>query len=121
MNDHFCQNEHTGTSFFISFGDCCSDTNSGDCCSKKMQCSDEEHEDNDNCCHNTPSFQKLEQNQILRIAESEVSEKNHDSPVLYFSNQIQLPAIDPVTSHDFKYIEPLIVFDFQVRLETFLC
>ena len=86
-----------------------------------MQCSDEEHEDKDNCCHNTPSFHKLEQNQILKIVESDSLQELYDSSVVYPSNQIQPPVIDAGISHYFNYIEPLIVFDYQVRLETFLC
>ena len=117
-NNHFCKNELTKTSFFVILGSCCS-SEASPCSAEKMSCSNEEHDDG--CCDDKPSFHKLDQNQILAKTEFKSFEELEWFSCILSTNNNQFPIVDRNNLRYHKYVPPPIVFDYQVRLQTFLC
>ena len=117
-NNHFCENELTKSSFFGVFGSCCS-IEASPCSAEKMSCINEEHDDN--CCDNKPSFHKLDQDQLLAKTEFKSFEQFELFNCILPSKNIQFSIADRNNLKYHKYLPPPIVFDYQVRLQTFLC
>ncbi len=117
-NNHFCKNELTKSSFFVILGSCCS-SDSSPCSAEKMSCSNEEHDDG--CCDDKPSFHKLDQDQILAKTEFKSFEELVSFNSILYSKNLQFPIVDRNNLKFHKYVPPPIVFDYQVRLQTFLC
>ena len=121
VNVHYCQGESARTSFVITFGSCCAGMKEAPCSKIENSFGDLEQEDKDGCCHNDPSFHKLEQNQkIERIVFKSYDQLvmlNVTIPVINF----ELPTLYNNYIPFFNYVPPRIVYDRQVRLQTFLC
>ena len=119
-NSHYCQNKLTNSSFLLIFGTCCANDTAP--CSSEMEdmsCSHEEQEDD--CCDNILSFHKLDQDQLL--VKTDLKSFDHSLTVDFISSisHFELQKIDKSHLNYYTYIPPLIVFDFQVELQTFLC
>ena len=91
------------------------------CSGEKMSCSNEEQEEEDGCCHNKPIFYKLFQNQELKVVEFESIEQLIVLNTVIPAIKIQLPSINKQLLQFSNYTLPLIVYDRQVRFQTFLC
>lgn len=121
--NHYCQNELTKTSFIISFGTCCSNAPSP--CSDDiaaMTCSDEEgKEGEDGCCENNPDYYKLDQEQFF--LKTEYKDSDLKNTVQYNFTRTYSEIQNKGSSHLSynTYVPPDIVYNRQVRLQTFLC
>lgn len=117
-NSHFCNYELESSSIFVILGNCCS-SGSSFCSDEKMMCSIEDPANK--CCNNKSEFHILDQDQILikdelqSLGEFEL----FISAVPY--NAGQIIRFDLNNQNYTHYIPPPIVFDLQVRLQTFLC
>ena len=117
-NNHYCQNEQTGSSIFVILGSCCS-SESAPCSEEKTSCGVEDH--TDKCCDNKSEFHKLDQDQLLTITEFKSFEEYESFKYFLHSNERHHPIVNRHNYKHYKYVPPLIVFDYQVRLQTFLC
>lgn len=127
INNHYCQDKLVKTSFFFSFGSCCgakaleSCTPKNGSCSKKEHNNHEEEEEGKGCCDNKADYVKLENDQQILKAEFKPFKKMSAWSAITPSALIQLPILDKRTSRFYNHSPPLLVFDRQVRLQTFLC
>ena len=122
VNVHYCQGEMARTSFIISFGTCCTGKTVAPCSKTQKSCNKEEQKDKDGCCDNKPSFHKLEQNQkIEQIEFSSFKQLVSFNAIIPIIN-LELPTLyNKKYTPFFNYSPPHIVYDRQVRLQTFLC
>ena len=117
-NNHYCQNELTGSSVFATFGKCCS-SESAPCSTAKASCSSEKH--TNKCCDNKSEFHKLDQDQLIAVSEFISLEQPESFNCVFQSDIWHLPIVKRNDYKHYKYIPPLIVFDYQVRLQTYRC
>ena len=117
-NNHYCQNELTGSSIFAIFGSCCS-SESATCSTEKTSCSSENH--TDKCCDTKSEFHKLDQDQLITITEFKSLEQLESFNCILQANKWHQPIVNRNNYKHFKYVPPLIVFDYQVRLQTYRC
>jgi hypothetical protein len=129
INNHYCQDKLVDTSLFFGFGNCCEGEAesccaaeaSGHCDTEKTSCNKKSHEEKDGCCDNKSSFHKLDQNlDIQKIKFKSFNSLSEWNAIIPTFN-ILLPKLDKHTFQYFNYTPPLIVFDPQVWLHTFLC
>lgn len=120
ISNHYCQEKLQKTSFFIGFGSCCSSETSDNCSAEKKSCNEGEHDEDKGCCHSESSFFILEQDQQFQIVELKPLELNILLNPLTTGFNIALPVC-PNILPQFNFEPPLIVYDRQVRLQTFLC
>lgn len=122
VNNHFCQNSYLKSSFFFSLGSCCEMVKDGHCSSEKMACSADNHEEDEKkCCKNKKKFFKFDQDQLIQEFEKKSFEFKIVLKAINSIFQIDLPILDQILIHYLNYSPPLVVFDKQVRLQTFLC
>jgi hypothetical protein len=122
VNFHFCQDEFLKTSFFFSFGSCCDIHEASPCSSENDVCNGHEHsEDDETCCGNYADFYKLDQNQQLFSTESKSFDRSGFLTAIFSVFDAEFPSLDRHTLQYYNYSPPLIVFDRQVRWQTFLC
>jgi hypothetical protein len=117
VSNHFCQNRLVKTSLFVNFESCCS--NNATSCSSDKKCFD--LEEKDGCCHNTPSFHKLDQNQFIVDTDFNSFEELISFDIILLPINISIPIIDEEYLKYYTYDSPPIVFDRKVRFQTFLC
>lgn len=85
-----------------------------------MTCGNEEHQGEEGCCHNKPSFHKLNQNQLFQETQFksfEIPDASNDVILAV----IEIHSFDKFSLRYFNYKPPLILYDRQVLLQTFLC
>lgn len=120
VSKHYCQEKFQKTTFIIGFGSCCSAKTADSCSADKMSCDEEEHEEDKGCCHSKSSFFKLEQDQQIQLAELTPLQLSILLNPIILGFSISLPAEVTILPH-YNFGPPLIVYDRQVRLQTFLC
>lgn len=118
MNNHYCQNELTGPSFFVILGSSCS--NESDSCSTEKKSSYSEN-NTDKCCDTKSEFDELDQDLLITKTEFKYFEKYKSFNVILLVKEWHLSIVNRNNYKYYKYLLPLIVFDYQVRLQTFLC
>jgi len=121
INSHYCQDKYVKTSFILNFGSCCAGEGSASCSGEKKSCSQEDSEDEDDCCSSESSFHKLEQTQQIQLVDFQSIEKPSVSTATLPIPKSVLPLVDNRSLQHDNYAPPLIVYDRQVRLQTFLC
>jgi hypothetical protein len=122
VNYHFCQDEFLKTSFFFSFGSCCEKVESSPCSIEKTGCSADDHEEDEKgCCKNKADFYKLDQDQQIQKIEFKSFDRLISWNAIVPALNSEFPSSDKFTRQYYNYSPPLIVFDRQVRLQTFLC
>ena len=119
VNSHYCEDEFVKTSFFFSFGSCCAKEAATPCSDEGH--SKEGHEEEEGCCHNESSYYKLDQDQQIQITGIEVTERVVTWNAIVPALPINLPSFDKHTFPYLHYVPPLIVYDLQVQLQSFLC
>lgn len=127
INSHYCQGEFVKASFFFSFGSCCGDKPLESCTPKEGSCSigdnhdHNEEEEDGGCCDNKSDYFKLEQDQQIQHVKFKPLKQlitwNPITPRIH----AKLTTLDKRTFRFYNHFPPLIVFDRQVRLQTFLC
>lgn len=122
VNNHYCQDSYLKSSFFLSFGSCCEMVKDNHCSSEKMTCSADNHEEDEkDCCKNKKKFFKFDQDQLIQKPEKKSFEFKIVLNAINSIFQRNLPTLDKNLIKYFSYSPPLIIFDHQVRLQTFLC
>lgn len=122
VNNHYCQNSYLKSSFFFSLGSCCEMVKDGHCSSEKMACSADNHEEDEKkCCKNKKKFFKFDQDQFIQKSEKKHLEFKIILNAINSIFQFNLPSLDKNLIQYLNYFPPLIVFDKQVWLQTFLC
>ena len=121
INTHFCEDEFVKTSFFFSFGNCCAKEAVTPCSDEKKSCKHEGHEEEEGCCHNESNYYKLDQDQQTQITGVEVTERVATWNAIVPALHINLPSFDKQSLPYLNYSPPLIIYDRQVWLQSFLC
>lgn len=121
INNHYCQDKFIKSSFLFCFGSCCKKDKLEDCNEEKRSCSHKEQKEKKNCCHNEPDFYKLDQDQQLLKVEFKPFKSLLTWHAIIPHTQLRVALPNNRSLRYLNYIPPPIVFDRQVRLQTFLC
>ncbi len=116
INSHYCKDEFVKTSFFFSFGSCCA-KDAVTPCSKDG----EGHEEDKDCCHNESTYYKLGQDQQIPITGIEVPAPPASLSAIVPPQSILLPSYGKQYFPFLYYVPPLLVYDRQAWLQSFLC
>lgn len=119
---HFCQNELKGVSLFGKAENCHNTSEEKPSCPMhKSQKHNHNDQDKKTCCDDQVEFVKLNQEFYGESFQLSV----HENPLLIgiIFIALRLPSSEDETSftHFLNYKPPLIVCDFEVKLQTFLC
>ena len=120
---HFCQNELKSVSVFIKAESC--HKNMAEESSCPMHKSEEHNHDGDqekkDCCDDTVELVKLEQELQAKSLEVQLQNNPFLLGIISLALRVMLPeeAISP--TYFLNYTPPLLVCDFTVSLQTFLC
>ncbi len=119
INDHYCQNQYDSSQFTLNSNTCCAKTTTNSCTSNESNCHDND-EDN-GCCNTTPRIFKIDQDQIINQVEFTV--KKHLKVLAPKIVGLNFQLFDPKSEihKQPKYDIPFIVYNRQVRLQTFRC
>lgn len=121
VNSHFCQKKLVKAGLFSFFGGCC-EKSVAPCSQKTKTLTCEQETPKDNCCDTKVSFYKLDQDQLLSKATFKSFELDLSPSVVgLLATNYQIPFLDKSHLKFYTYVPPPIVFDRQVRLQTFLC
>lgn len=117
-NSHYCKSELVKSSIFVILESCCASENSS-CTHEEIICGNENQENK--CCHNQSEFHKLDQDQILIQSELVSFEQYELCESIVPNGTYQFNRSDQNHQNYSHYIPPPIVFDYQARLQIFLC
>jgi hypothetical protein len=117
-NSHFCQLRPVKTNIILNIGSYCPHGSAPHCASEKTSCPKKHREEgaNQGCCTNTLNYHRLEQNRQFQEIEYKSFVSNFTSPAI---NPL-LPALNKHAAQYSHYSPPLIVYDRQVRFQSFL-
>ena len=119
ISKHYCQGKYQKTTFIVGFGHCCS-TESTDSCKTEESSCEKDHDEKEGCCHSESSFFQLEQDQQIEIVELRPLELKFIPNPIVLGFSVEIPNDSNIFSL-LNYDPPPIVYDRQVRLQTFLC
>ena len=116
VNSHYCEDEFVKTSLFFSFGSCCAKDAVTPCSGDE-----EDHKEDKNCCHNESTYYKLDQDQQIPIIGIDVTDRPASFSAILPPQGILLPSFDKQYFPFLYYVPPLLVYDRQAWLQSFLC
>lgn len=120
INNHYCQGEFVKTSF-INLGSCCNEAEFDLCAPNNRACNQEQHQEDKGCCENRPILKKLNQNQLVdEIKLKSDKDFNVINVIIPLANNEYL-FLDKQSVQNFSYLPPILLFDRQVKYQTFLC
>ena len=123
IQKHFCQNKLKSVSVFVEAKSCHEDMTEKSSCPMHRT---EEHNHNSNqekkgCCDDTAEFVKLDQK--FQTESFQIQLQNNPILLGIIVLALRLSALEEDTppTHFLNYKPPLLVCDFTVSLQTFLC
>lgn len=118
INKHYCQNELKDSKLFVAAEVCHTNQKAKHCPFHPPK--EETPVEKKGCCENDSQYLKTEIEQPLQPSDqAEISPILLSTIAVVFN--IELPAFDKQTLHYLNYKPPLLVCDFPVSLQTFLC
>ena len=118
LQSHYCQNILIKTGLFLNEG-CYCEGDVSDPCGDDGTCRYNDEEDG--CCHNESHFFKTDEPQQVQDFHFKTFKKLDTYTAAVIFQHITLPIFDKYSFEYINYSPPPIVFDLQVRLQTFLC